>query len=88
MGAFLCAMDESVWDFIENGYVKPTIAKSKWDKAALSLANVNSKAINSIFCGVSTDEFYRISHIEIAKEAWRILETTYEGTKKIKDTKL
>ena len=88
MGAFLCAMDESVWDFIENGYVKPTIAKSKWDKAALSLANANSKAINSIFCGVSTDEFYRISHIEIAKEAWRILETTYEGTKKVKDTKL
>ena len=88
MGAFLFAMDESVWDFIENGYVKPTIAKSKWDKAALSLANANSKAINSIFCDVSTDEFYRISHIEIAKEAWRILETTYEGTKKIKDTKL
>ena len=88
MGAFLCAMDESVWDFIENGYVKPTIAKSKWDKTALSLANANSKAINSIFCGVSTDEFYRISHIEIAKEACRILETTYEGTKKIKDTKL
>ena len=88
MGAFLCAMDESVWDFIENGYVKPTIAKSKWDKAALSLANANSKAINSIFCSVSTDEFYRISHIEIAKEAWRILETTYEGTKKIKDMKL
>ena len=88
MGAFLCAIDESVWDSIENGYVKPTTAKSEWDKATLSLANANSKAINSIFCGVSTDEFYRISHIEIAKEAWRILETTYEGTKKVKDTKL
>ena len=24
----------------------------------------------------------------IAKEAWEILETTYEGTKKVKDTKL
>ena len=40
------------------------------------------------FCGVSSDEFYRISHITVAKEAWEILETTYEGMKKVKDTKL
>ena len=86
--AFLCAIDESVWDFAENGYVKPTTAKSEWDKAALALANENSKAINAIFCGVSTDEFHRISHVETAKEAWLILETTYEGTKKVKDIKL
>ena len=64
------------------------VAKSTWDKAALVAANVNSKALNAIFCGVSPDEFYRISHVTIAKEAWQILETTYEGTKKEKDTKL
>ena len=51
MRAFLCAIDESVKDSVENGYVKPTTAKSEWDKAALALANVNSKAINAIFCG-------------------------------------
>ena len=44
--------------------------------------------MNAIFCGVSSDEFHRISHITIAKEAWEILETTYKGTKKVKDTKL
>ena len=49
----MCAIDESVWDSVENGYVKPTIAKSKWDKAVLALANANSKAINAIFYGVS-----------------------------------
>ena len=37
---------------------------------------------------MSLDEFHRISHITIAKEAWLILETTYEGTKKVKDIKL
>ena len=57
-------------------------------RAALALANANSKAINAIFCGVSTDEFHKILHVETAKEAWTILETTYEGTKKVKDTKL
>ena len=88
MRAFLCAIDESVWDFIENGYVKPTTAKFEWDKIALALANANSKAVNAIFCGVSPNEFHRISHVKIAKEAWKILETTYEDTKKVKDTKL
>ena len=88
MRAFLCAIDESIWDSAMNGYVKPTTTKSEWDKATLALANANSKAINAIFYGVSPDEFHRISHVETAKEAWKILETTYEGTKKVKDTKL
>ena len=88
MRAFLCAIDESIWDSIENGYVKPTTIKSEWDKAALALANVNSKAINAIFCGVSSDEFHRMSHMKTAKEAWTILEMTYESTKKVNDTKL
>jgi len=87
MHAFLCAIDEMVWDFVENGYVRPTTAKSEWDKVALTLENANSKAIN-VICGVSTNEFHRISHAKTAKEAWTILETTYEGTKKVKDTKL
>ena len=47
-----------------------------------------SKVLNAIFCSVSPDEFHRISHVTIAKESWEILETTYEGTKKVKDTKL
>ena len=44
--------------------------------------------MNAIFYGVSPDEFHRISHITIAKEVWQLLETMYEGTKKVKDTKL
>ena len=88
MRAFLCSIDDTVWDVVEVSWTKPEAAKSTWDKAALAAANANSKALNAIFCGVSPDEFHRISHITIAKEAWEILETTYEGTKKVKDTKL
>jgi len=69
MHAFLCAIDEMVWDSTENGWVRPIIAKVEWDKVALALANANSKAINTIFCGVSTNEFHRISHVNTAKEA-------------------
>ena len=88
MRAFLCAIDETIWDSIENGWVKPITPKVEWDKAALALENANIKAINAIFCGVSIDVFHRISHVKTTKEAWKFLETTYEGTKKVKDTKL
>ena len=50
--------------------------------------NANRKALNAIFYGISPDEFHKIFHVTIAKEAWQILETTYKGTKKVKDTKL
>ena len=88
MRAFLCSIDDTVWDAVEVGWTRSKAAKSTWDKAALVAANANSKALNAIFCGVSPDEFHRISHITIAKEAWEILETIYEGTKKVNDTKL
>ena len=88
MRAFLCAIDETMWDFVKNRYVRPITVKFEWDKAGLTLANANSKVINTIFCGVSTDEFHRISHMKTAKVAWTILKTTYEATKKVKDTKL
>ena len=88
MKAFLCSIDEAVWNVVEIGWTKPEVAKSTWDKVAHVASNANSKAFNAIFCGVSPDEFHRISHIIVAKEAWQILETTYESTKKVKDTKL
>ena len=87
MRAFLCIIDESVWDSVENGWTRLKATKSTWDKVVLAAANANSKALNAIFCGVSPDEFHKISHLSIAKEVWKILENTYEGTKKMKNTK-
>ena len=67
--AFLCSIDDIVWDVVEVGWTRPEVAKSMWDKAALAVANANSKTLNAIFCDVSPDEFHRISHITVAKEA-------------------
>ena len=69
MRAFLCSIDDTVWDAIEVSWTRPEDAKSIWDKAALAAAYANSKALNAIFCGVSPNEFHKISHITIAKEA-------------------
>ena len=52
MKAFLCSIDDVVWDAIEVGWTKPEATKSTWDKAALVAANANSKALNAIFCAV------------------------------------
>ena len=52
MRAFLCSIDEAVWDAVEIGWTKPEVAKSTRDKATLAASNANSKTLNAIFCGV------------------------------------
>ena len=69
MKAFLCSIDDNVWDAVEASWTRPEAAKSTWDKAAFAVANANCKVLNAIFCGVSLDEFHRILHITVAKEA-------------------
>ena len=44
--------------------------------------------MNALFSTVINEEFKKISSTETAKEAWTILQTTYEGTKAVKDSKL
>ena len=59
-----------------------------WDEAKIKAANFNNKALNALFSAVINEEFKKISSTKIAQEAWTILQTTYEGTKAIKDSKL
>ena len=44
--------------------------------------------MNALFSAIINEEFKKISLTEIVKEAWTILQTTYEGTKAVKDSKL
>ena len=44
--------------------------------------------MNALFNVVINTEFKKISSTETVKEAWTILQTTYEGAKAIKDSKL
>ena len=73
---------------MEIGWTKPIKALTDWDDAKIKVANFNSKALNALFSAVTNEEFKKISSIEIGKEAWTILQTTYEGTKAVKDSKL
>ena len=44
--------------------------------------------MNALFSAVTNEEFKKISSTETAKEAWTVLQKTYEGTKAVKDLKL
>ena len=65
----MCSIDETGWDAVDVGWIRPEATKSTWDKAVVVASNANSKALNAIFYGVSPDEFHRISHVTVAKEA-------------------
>ena len=88
MRAFLQSLDEKVWQTVEIGWTKPMEAPTDWDDAKIKVENFNSRALNALFSAVTNEELKKISSTETAKEAWTILQTTYEGTKAVKDSKL
>ena len=62
-------------------------APTDWDEAKIKAANFNSRALNALFSAVTDEEFKKISSTKTVKQAWTILQTTYEGTKAVKDSK-
>ena len=88
MRVFLQSLDKKMWQAVEIGWTKPKEAPVDWDDAKIKAANFNSRALNSLFSAVTNEEFKKISSTKTAKEAWTILQTTYEGTKAVKDSKL
>ena len=63
-------------------------APANWDDAKIKVSNFNSRALNALFNVVTNEEFKKISFTETIKEAWTILQTIYERTKVVKDSKL
>ena len=77
-----------MWQVVQIGWTKPKEALTNWDEAMIKVGNFNSRALNALFSAVTNEEFKNISSTETTKEAWTILQTTYEGTKAVLDSKL
>ena len=88
MRAFLQSLDEKVQQAVEIGWTKPKEVLADWDEVKNKVANFNSRALNALFSAVTNEKFKKMTSTKIAKEAWTILQTTYEGTKVVKDSKL
>src|SRR3954467_11867339 len=48
----------------------------------------NAKAMNALFWALERNEFNRVSNCQTAHEIWHILEVTYEGTSRVKESKI
>ena len=57
MKVFLQALGEQVWQAVEVGWIKLKEAPVDWDETTIIVANFNSKAFNSLFRGVTNEEF-------------------------------
>ena len=88
MRTFLQSLDEKVWQAVEIGWTKPKEAPTNWDDAKIKTVNFNTRVLNVLFSVVTNEEFKKISSTEISKKAQTILQTTYKGTKAVKDSKL
>ncbi|XP_062028422.1 uncharacterized protein LOC133744304 [Rosa rugosa] len=104
MRAFLYSQDENMWNIVEIGWEHPTMAedskkeevssaripkpRKEWTKEEVHDRNCDFKARNSLFTALSKKERMRISHCDTAKQAWDLLQVTYEGNKKVRGQKL
>ena len=73
---------------METSWTKPKEAPADWDDAKIKMENFNSRALNAIFSTVMNEEFKKISSIKTANGALTIFQTTYEGIKAVKESKL
>ena len=98
MKAFIRAMDVRAWRSILTSWTPPMITNSEgkkilkpeidWSTKDDRLANYNKKALHAIFNGCDIDHIKLISSCETDKEAWEILQTTFEGSGDVKRNKL
>ena len=69
MKVFWQALGEKVWQAVKVGWIKPKEVLVDWDKTTIKAVNSNSRVLNALFCGVTNEEFKKISSTEVAKKA-------------------
>ncbi|KAA0038419.1 gag-pol polyprotein [Cucumis melo var. makuwa] len=94
---FVKTLDEKAWRVLVAGYEPPMVTvdgvsvpkpKVDWTDAEEQASVGNARAINAIFNGMDLNVFKLINSCTTAKEAWKILEVAYEGTSKVKISRL
>ena len=90
MEMFLDSEGVNLWDIIEEGWSPPTrknnegnevvIPRKEWSDEQTEANLRNIKAIITLYCGLSREEYNKIEHLRSAKEIWECLKTKHEGT--------
>ncbi|XP_075074059.1 uncharacterized protein LOC142161910 [Nicotiana tabacum] len=96
---FIMGEDSEMWDVICDGpHVSmnkvgesgPMVPKTRKEYSDIDrkVVEKNFRAKKILVCGIGPDEYNRISACESAKEIWEALQTTYEGTIQVKQSKI
>ncbi|KAA0053604.1 gag-pol polyprotein [Cucumis melo var. makuwa] len=94
---FIKTLDGKAWRALMAGYNPPMITVNgvsvpkpevDWTNAEEQASVGNARALNAIFNGVDLNVFKLINFCITAKEAWKTLEVAYEGTSKVKISRL
>ena len=88
MRIYLQSIGYELWNIMEKEIVKPTTHFDECTLVEKTKANLDSKAINALFCAMDKNEFNRVSTSTSAFSIWHTLEVTHEGTSKVKDSKI
>nr|XP_016456946.1 PREDICTED: uncharacterized protein LOC107780858 [Nicotiana tabacum] len=97
MKIYAKSYDIKVWRVIKKGnYPPPAAAQPPVDPEDIDeytddqmvVVQVNDKARNILYNAISGEEYEKISNCDTTKEMWDKLEVTYEGTIKVKETRI
>ncbi|XP_074322781.1 uncharacterized protein LOC141659753 [Apium graveolens] len=82
------------WDIVESGFNEPADATAEAalpnaEKTALKESRKkDKKALYTIFQGVDESTFEKISEAKTAKDAWEILQKSFQGVEKVKKVRI
>lgn len=62
--------------------------EANWTMLEEKVDETNTRVVNAIFGALSEQVHTLISKSEIGKDAWSLLATTYEGTSKVKESRM
>ncbi|MQL77239.1 hypothetical protein Taro_009651 [Colocasia esculenta] len=88
MEYFLQGHNYMIWSIVEEGNLLVTNAKAQWTDDDRRRISLNYKAKSILCCALSKKEFNRVSACKSAMEMWEKLIITYEGTDKVKETRI
>ncbi|GMI71884.1 hypothetical protein HRI_000857700 [Hibiscus trionum] len=88
MKFFIKSKDYKLWDIVEDGTFVPQQSKTDWSAEDRKKMELNCKALHILFSVFGPNIYEKMSSCESAKEVWDKLEVTYEGTNKVKKTKI
>ncbi|MQM06066.1 hypothetical protein Taro_038887 [Colocasia esculenta] len=88
MEYFLQGFDFQIWSIVEEGDLVILNNRDNWTEDDRKKISLNCKAKSILCCALSKKEFNRVSACKSTMEMWEKLRITYEGTNKVKETRI